>query len=146
MSHKSPKIAARIHSLKNGDLDPHYLGFVECFNRQLFFEAHEVLEELWLAQRGQAEDLFYKGLIQFAGAFVHVQKQRHQPARALLKLARTNLSRYPSLHQSMDLGEVLRLIDDWMQRLESEPKLSVESAHWPRLFLSPGGPDVYSET
>src|SRR5579872_2037144 len=124
VSRKSPKIAALIHSLANRDLDAHYLGYFECFNRQLFFEAHEVLEERWLAQRGRPDDLFYKGLIQLAGAFVHVQKQRPQPALALLKLARSNLARYPTFHQFLDLAEVLRLIGAWMQRLESQPNVS----------------------
>ena len=78
MSHKSQKIAAIIRSLEGGAFDAHYLGFFECFNQQLFFEAHDVLEEIWLQQRGQQNDLFYKGLIQFAGAFVHIQKRRPQ--------------------------------------------------------------------
>jgi hypothetical protein len=50
MSKKSPKIAALIADLHGQARDAHYLGFFACFNRQLFYEAHDVLEELWLAQ------------------------------------------------------------------------------------------------
>ena len=67
-----------------------YLGYFELFNAQLFYEAHDVLEELWLPIRREPQGDFYKGLIQLAGAFVHLQKNRLRPAAALFKLARTN--------------------------------------------------------
>ena len=51
MSRKSAKIAALIEGCRGRDLDAHYLGYFECFNRGLFYEAHDVLEELWLADR-----------------------------------------------------------------------------------------------
>ena len=77
-----------IQDLQGGELDPHYAGFFECFNQQLFYEAHDVLEELWLPRRREPDGLFYKGLIQLAGAFVHLQKDRLSPAAALFRLAR----------------------------------------------------------
>ena len=77
------------------DYDPHYLSYFECFNQQRFFEAHEVLEVLWLTQRDGPNGPFYKGLIQLAGAFVHWQKNRPGPAVALFKLAQTYLQQIP---------------------------------------------------
>lgn len=118
MSKKSARIAEMIQSLHGRELNPHYLGYFECFNQQLFYEAHDVLEELWLAQRGQPNDHFYKGLIQLAGAFVHLQKNRLRPSAALFKLAETNISKYPATHESLDLQHVLSLIRDWLHRLE----------------------------
>src|SRR5438105_6879363 len=46
MSLKNLKVAALIYQFQGREFDAHYLGFFECFNRQEFFEAHEVLEEL----------------------------------------------------------------------------------------------------
>lgn len=117
MSHKSPKIALIIESFRGQELEAHYLGFFECFNRQLFFEAHEVLEELWLNERGRPRDLFYKGLIQLAGAFVHLQKNRPQPAAALFRLAQANLGKYPACFEQLDLSAVLAQIDTWLLAL-----------------------------
>jgi len=122
MSKKSAKIAAMIENLHGSEMDAHYLGYFECFNQQLFYEAHDVLEELWLAQRKQPNDLFYKGLIQLAGAFVHLQKARLQPAGALFRLARTNISLYPPQHERLNVAGVLDLIEDWLKRLESSTK------------------------
>src|SRR5271170_6957780 len=100
-----------IESFRGQELDPHYLGYFDCFNHQLFYEAHDVLEDMWLPDRHGPDGSFYKGLIQLAGAFVHVQKNRPGPAVALLNLSRANLEKYPPLHHGLDLTGVLRLIE-----------------------------------
>ena len=96
--------------------DPGYLSYFECFNRQRFFEAHEVLEALWLPQRQGPNGLFYKGLIQLAGAFVHLQKHRLGPAAALFGLAQSNLQRYPATHEGLAVGSVLAMIEEWLRK------------------------------
>ena len=105
-----------------GDRDwpVNYLGYFDCFNRGRYFEAHEVLEELWLPLRKGPEDRFYRGLIQLAGAFVHFGKGRMRPARSLLELARGHLSVYPEAHQGIRTDSVLSLIDRWLLRLDRE--------------------------
>lgn len=100
--------------------DPCYTAYFDCFNREQFFEAHEVLEDLWLPQRQKPNGDFYKGLIQLAGAFVHFRKQRFGPAAALLRLARANLEKYPAIHEGLDLTEVLRIIGQWLGALETD--------------------------
>ncbi len=140
MSKKSARIAALIESCRGRGQDPHYLGFFECFNQGLFYEAHDVLEELWLAERKGPNDAFYKGLIQLAGAFVHLQKDRLRPAAALFKLAHSNLQPYPVVHQHLDIRTVIQLIEDWLQKLEAGEfktnPLGVGAA--PELRLIPG--------
>jgi len=119
MSKKSSKIAALIEGCRGRDLPAHYLGYFECFNRQLFYEAHDVLEELWLAEgRAGANYGFYKGLIQFAGAFVHLQKNRLNPAAALFRLSQTYLRQYPRTHQGLDVAMLIACADEWVGELE----------------------------
>ena len=101
------------------DYDPLYLGYFECFNQQRFFEAHAVLEPLWLPQRQGPNGGFYKGLIQLAGAFVHWQKNRPGPAVALLQLAQANLGKYPDIHQGLEVKAVLAMIDHWLRQLHT---------------------------
>ena len=107
-----------IESFQGRELDARYLGYFDCFNRRLFYEAHDVLEDLWLPDRHGANGNFYKGLIQLAGAFVHLQKNRLRPSAALFKLAQANLEKYPARHEQLDLAAVRALIADWLQRLE----------------------------
>ena len=118
VSKKSAKIAELIAGCEGKGMDAHYLGYFECFNRQLFYEAHDVLEELWLADRQGPNYKFYKGLIQLAGAFVHLQKNRLKPSMALFRLAKDNISTYPAVHEKLDTPAVLKLISDWMGHLE----------------------------
>jgi predicted metal-dependent hydrolase len=139
MSKKSVKIAALIDSCRGQDLDAHYLGYFECFNQALFYESHDVLEELWLTDRNGPNYSFHKGLIQLAGAFVHLQKNRLRPSAALFKLAQENLQKYPDLHDHLDIAQVLQLIKQWLEMLESNNfqtnPLTVANA--PKLYLQP---------
>lgn len=135
MSKKSPHIATRIESFVGQDLDAHYLGYFDCFNRQLFYEAHDVLEELWLADRRGADGDFYKALIQLAGAFVHLQKSRPGPATALFNLSEKYLGRYPALHHRLDLAEVRALIAAWRERIAASQAQQFLKTLPPKLAL-----------
>ena len=143
MSAKNQRIAELVAAGAEPGRDARYSGYFYCFNRGMFFEAHEVLESLWLVDRSCADGGFYKGLIQLAGAFVQIQKRRPGPAVALFGLARVNLSLYPARHQDLNLAHMLNLIDSWRAsvlqgvdvaaaRLVSEPPvlaLAVLPAH-----------------
>jgi len=120
MSKKSAKIQKLIESHQGKPLDAHYLGYFDCFNSGLYYEAHDVLEELWLPIRREERGDFYKGLIQLAGAFVHLQKNRLRPAAALFKLARTNLKKFPPVQENFSTTDAIKLIESWLGRLESD--------------------------
>ena len=128
MSHKSQLIAERVASLAGGTLDARYLGYFDCFNRQLFYEAHEVLETLLLPQWQGPNGAFYKGLIQMAGAFVHWQKNRPGPAAALFKLAQTNLRKYPAIHEGLSVKNVLAVTDEWLSQVTAAPPRAFPAA------------------
>ncbi|HEY3853809.1 MAG TPA: DUF309 domain-containing protein [Verrucomicrobiae bacterium] len=115
---KSQRIAQKIGAKVEGSLDPHYLGYFDCFNRGEFYEAHDVLEQLWLKDRHGPNGAFYKGLIQLAGAFVHLRKERLRPAAALFKLSTTYLGRYSGTHENLHMPAVLALIQHWLGCLE----------------------------
>jgi predicted metal-dependent hydrolase len=119
MSTKKEKIAGRVRQWHGRGVDPHFLGYFYCFNRGLYYEAHDVLEQLGLKDRHGANGAFYKGLIQLAGAFVHLQKNRLRPAAALFKLAATNLQKYPDQHEQIDLRELKALTARWIGELEA---------------------------
>lgn len=135
MAHQPPKKAERMEAfvqslgLERAEFDPCYLGYFACFNAQEYYEAHDVLEHLWLQGR-DGNYAFYKGLIQLAGAFVHLKKQRARPdhptdgrrlhpAVRLFRLAEKNLSAYVPVHQGLDLREVNALIENHVTRIEA---------------------------
>lgn len=74
MAEKSGNTAAWIKPFEGRSPDARYLAFFDLFNRQRFFEGHDVLEALWLKERTGPSGNFYKALIQLTGAFVHLQR------------------------------------------------------------------------
>ena len=118
VSHKTEKVFELLNGIDAKGHDPRYAGYFELFNRGQYYEAHDVLEDLWLPVRKEPQGDFYKGLIQLAGAFVHLKKERLRPAGALLKLARTNLSKFAPEFRHLDLMEVIEVIDRAMKKLE----------------------------
>ena len=99
---------------------PFYRAYFRCWNEQLYYEAHDVLEQLWL-NTDTADDNFFKGLIQAAGAFVHLQKNFEHPTHAkharrlrpsvrLFELAERNLSAFRPQHHRLDVDGVCRLL------------------------------------
>lgn len=118
---KGDRIEAYVQSLgfDGQTYHPCYLAYFACFNRQEYYEAHDVLEHLWLQGAGD-NYAFYKGLIQLAGAFVHLKKQhehpghhkhgrRMHPAVRLFALADKNLLPYGPTHFGLDITAVLAL-------------------------------------
>ncbi len=134
MSSRDQRIETVVEAFRGQELDPHYLAFFQCFNQEQFFEAHEVLETLWLKERGRPKAAFYKGLIQLAGAFVHLQKNRTKPAAALFRLAEQNLGSYPPFYDGLKVDQVRQLSAECRRRLETNlgppeclPKLRLQT-------------------
>ena len=99
---------------------PFYRAYFRCWNDQRYYEAHDVLEHLWLNTE-TADDNFFKGLIQAAGAFVHLQKnfehpthakhsRRLRPAVRLFELAEKNLEPFGPRHHALDIVALLDLL------------------------------------
>jgi predicted metal-dependent hydrolase len=68
---------------------------VKLFNEAKFFDAHEVLEDVWRAAP-EPEKLFLQGLIQLAVALHHHSTGNLVGACSLLDRAALNLSNYPA--------------------------------------------------
>jgi len=126
---KGHRIEALARELSSGEDDNIYFsGYFLLFNQQDYYQAHDVLEHLWLQTEGPAA-AFYQGLIQLAGAFVHLQKQfrrpshptdgrRLHPAWRLFKLARKKLSAFAPEYHELRLDQVLILCDGQIAALE----------------------------
>jgi hypothetical protein len=101
--------------------DKCYLGYFVLFNSGRYYEAHDVLEHLWLEETGP-DHAFFKGLIQIAGAFVHLKKQyerpdhpvdgrRLHPAARLFALGVKNIQPFQPIHMGLDVAGLCRLAE-----------------------------------
>jgi predicted metal-dependent hydrolase len=126
---KGERISRFVAELTVEDVDPDqsevakhpcYRAFFQCWNEKRYYEAHDVLEQLWLRTRSPDAD-YFKGLIQAAGAFVHLQKRfeyplhakhsrRLSPAVRLFRLAESNLSRFAPRHHGLDVAALCHLL------------------------------------
>ncbi|HEY6937070.1 MAG TPA: DUF309 domain-containing protein [Terriglobales bacterium] len=94
-----------------------YRRGLELFNRGEFFDAHEVLEDVWRAAPA-AEKKFLQGLIQVAVGLHHHSRGNMAGARSLLARAHRNLSAYPARHGGIDLAELRAQVERWVGALE----------------------------
>ena len=105
----------------------YYLAFFRCWNEQRYYEAHDVLEQLWLNTESPDAD-FFKGLIQAAGAFVHLQKRFEHPSHAkhsrrlppavrLFRLAQKNLANFTPWHHSLDVAVLCKLLSRYADEI-----------------------------
>ena len=87
------------------------------FNSGSFFDAHEVLEDVWRAAPGE-EKKFYQGLIQVAVALYHHGNGNSLGARSVLRRAFRNLSPYPVGFGGVRLDVLLHSISQWQQAMD----------------------------
>lgn len=130
--------------------DPYYRAFFRCWNEQKYYEAHDVLEHLWL-RTTSADGPFFKGLIQAAGGFVHLEKhfaqpdhpkhgRRLAPAVRLFAMAEQNLEPFGACRHGLNVDGLRALlartaraiVDGDFQRNpwspENAPRLVVEAS------------------
>ncbi len=107
-----------------------YARGVELFNSSEFYDAHEVLEDVWRAEQGP-DKLFLQGLIQVAVALHHHSTGNLVGCRSLLTRALRNLSSYPENHFNLNLKQFRTSITGWQTALDQNspvppfPKLEI---------------------
>ena len=88
-----------------------YTRFVELFNARKFFEAHEVLEDLWVVEVGPVRE-YYKALIMAAVALEHWRRRNPSGARKLWRDARARRAPPPAPHEGLDLRAFRAQMDE----------------------------------
>src|SRR2546428_13978077 len=81
-------------------LDPIQEG-IRLFNDEHFFEAHEVLEDVWKQEHGEPR-LFLQGLIQISAAYHHYQNGNLVGAATLLQRGADKIRTYPARYLGID--------------------------------------------
>lgn len=94
-----------------------YVDFLYYFNvEQDYYECHEVLEELWLAE---GRERFYQGLLQVAVGLYHFQNGNVGGAVKMMAAALDKLSDYPDpVWMGIDLCQVKRKTKEYLEKLE----------------------------
>jgi hypothetical protein len=140
---KGERISRFVQSLETGApktagagiaAHPYYRAFFRCWNEQRYYEAHDVLEQVWLNDPITPDDAqYFKGLIQAAGAFVHLQKHYEHPAHPkhgrrlgpavrLFRLAEKNLAPFGSQRHDLNLARFREMLARYRAAVEADGK------------------------
>lgn len=88
---------------------------ISLFNRRYYWEAHEVLEDIWLTEQGPAR-LFYQGLIQSAAALYHVLNANPKGVIRLAQEAQKKLRPYLPHYYEIALSDLLEVLAAYVQQ------------------------------
>src|ERR1700732_417946 len=92
---------------------------LDLFNRAHFFDAHEVLEDVWRPlPRDRPLRRHLQGMVQLAVAFHHQSKGNHVGARSVLERALRNLNGADSSFPHLDLDRLRAALAPWRQALD----------------------------
>ncbi|MFV0338694.1 MAG: DUF309 domain-containing protein [Chthoniobacterales bacterium] len=126
---KSDRIQQHVKNLQKNTpktpYSPFYENYFTHFDATEYYEAHDILEHLWLHETDTQSPHwpFYKGLIQLAGAYVHLKKHHYRPhhykfatrlhpAARLFRLASQNLAPSSPSTLGLDVQAIEKLIAD----------------------------------
>ncbi|TLZ44099.1 MAG: DUF309 domain-containing protein [Methanobacteriota archaeon] len=91
---------------------------IRLFNEEHFFEAHEVLEDVWRVERGEPR-LFLQGLIQVCAAYHHFQNGNLVGAITLLERGSDKMRPYPPMYLGIDAKDLIARFDADRRRIEA---------------------------
>ncbi len=132
--------------------EPRYLAGILFFNRQDYFEAHEVWESLWMDTAGE-DKRFFQALIQAAVALYHFGNGNLRGAAKLYTSSRNYMEKYGSPHLGIDTGrfwqDMERCFASLLEEMRNNPNpdrhtLRLEEALVPRIALDPE-PEAWPE-
>jgi predicted metal-dependent hydrolase len=98
-------------------MDERFYRGLEEFNSERFFEAHEVLEDLWHEYR-DTDRTFIQGLIQIAAAFYHVQSHNVKGAVSQFTKGTEKLTHFLPAYKDLSVSMLLDDVRENLQRIQ----------------------------
>ncbi len=99
-----------------------YLHGIALFNQGKFFDAHEVLEDVWRAAPHD-EKKIWQGLIQVAVAFHHYSTGNRVGMRSVLVRAMKNLAGHPRNFHGVQVPRLLQSLTHWLEAFDNHQPL-----------------------
>ena len=101
---------------------------VDLFNRACFFEAHEVLEDIWRSVgREEPGRRHWQGLVQLAVAFHHQSTGNFLGARSVMERALRNLHGGDETFPDLDLDRLRTDLTAWREFLNEAKVKTIKS-------------------
>ena len=91
---------------------------IDLFNRGEFFEAHELLEDVWRAAAGE-EKKFLQGLVQLAVAFHHHSTGNQRGMRSVMARGMKNLEGQVEGFCGIRLNPLMQSLRIWCEAVDN---------------------------
>ena len=111
-----------------------YRGLDE-FNEGRFFEAHEVLEDLWHEYR-EVDRTFIQGLIQIAAAYYHLQSSNFRGAASQFTKGSEKLAQFLPFYKDVAVAGLLDDVRENLQRIRQANQAGEDSFTYPKIQYS----------
>ncbi|HLA68698.1 MAG TPA: DUF309 domain-containing protein [Bacteroidota bacterium] len=98
--------------------DARYWKGIQRFNEKDFFEAHEILEDLWHEYR-ESDRTYLQALIQISAGLYHADAGNFRGARSQLTRGLQKLNQYPATHQGVDVRMLVRDVGVCLTTIDS---------------------------
>lgn len=98
--------------------DPRFLKGIDQFNRGLFYECHETIEEIWLEEHGR-ERALYQGIIQVAAGYFKWQQDVPAGAIKLFRSGLNKLEPYAPRCLGLDIAAFVARVEADLELLEA---------------------------
>lgn len=85
---------------------PGLLAGIELFNQRQFFDCHEILEDIWRADRDPVR-LLYQGILQIGVGFYHLGNENWRGATALLTRGIDKVQRFGARCMGVETGKLV---------------------------------------
>jgi len=99
--------------------DPRFIKGIDEFNRGLFFECHETLEEIWLEDHGE-DRKFYQGIIQIAAGYFKLEQSVPAGALKLWRMGIEKLEPYGPVYLGINVEALIGTVKDHLTQLEAD--------------------------
>lgn len=99
-----------------------YLHGIVLFNQGKFFDAHEVLEDVWRAAPYE-EKKIWQGLVQVAVALHHHSTGNRVGMRSVLLRAMKNLAGHPRNFHGIQVSRLLKSLALWLEAFDNDQPL-----------------------
>jgi uncharacterized protein len=91
----------------DGKLPEKVFEGIAAFNAGDYFDAHELLEAAWVAEKGEIRDL-YRGILQIAVCYYHITRQNYEGALKMYARSLNWLTKWQPNCRGVRVTELLR--------------------------------------
>jgi predicted metal-dependent hydrolase len=91
---------------------PEFYKGLDYFNRQFYYECHDVWEEIWGEAKGK-EKVFYQALIMAAVSLYHFGNENLEGALSCYRKALNESRKLPDQFLGLNIGELMAKLGDF---------------------------------